>query len=858
MTKKISLFVLAVAMLLAVMTVSAFAEFDAPEYESRQMTAAEIEEFFDDGNAKYKGDLVGAIYDALEEPDEVLGMVYTAKEDYATVVKGPYANYIVDFELVSKSDVSVLLVGNYGEYGTIPLGIVNLKADTPINVMETAGKIPDLSAWSRFTYADIVLLVKEFKCVAIPLTEDVLKAYHTVALTGEYNEEATLASLLSIANPLGEESFEKVDTSAPLTLGLDLYETVMVDKKPVKTGVKHDVGTDQKVTYYPEVPAYDSHEMTKAELDQFFADGNAKYNGDMIEALYGALEDPTGAAFGIVYSATEEYATAAAAPYANYVVDFEICSKSDMSVLLIGNYGEYGTIPAGIVNLKANEPIRVMDTAKTLPGFSGWVFTYKDVVLLVKEFKCVAVPLTEDVLKAYHSIALTGEYDEEATLASLLSTANPTGVTKFEKVENATDIGVGIDLYETEIVDGKVVETGVKHDIGEESSFVCYPTVPPYESKTMTKAELDAFFADPNTQYNGQLVEAIYSRLSNPEASVYGMNFKSVEDYETALNAPYAYDIPEFVFSSDKDISVILMGNYEGYHTIPMGIINVKANEPVRVVKLLQQLKPEWKCDYLDAVLTVKDFNGAAMLLSSDVIEAIYKIKCENDEQYLINNPSFNAGIEAAILEELANDESINLYGASSFAVADTSAVIGLDVVLYKNDPTAGRYSDTGESYVASEGSDFEYVPVERPEVMQKLLIINNMAAEGRYNRLNVCAAIDSLKYTEVGFKVTVIDTTGAFLTQTQTIKTMTVYNNMKVTNAANVEKTYSGADLGGQYVFGCELRFNATNYTNANTKVVITPYAIDLDGNEITGKQVTISDAIIKNKMASSALFRN
>ena len=230
MTRKISLIILAVVMAVSVLAISAFAETELPPYDSRVMTATELDAFFDDGNAEYKGDIIGAVYDALDTKDEVFGMVYSAVETPEVAFTKPYANYVVDFELCSKSDVSVLLAGNYGAYHTIPIGIVNLKANEPINVMETASNLPNCSAWARYTYSDVVLLVREFKCVAIPLTEDVLRAFHEVIGEGEYDEAAILEKLAATANPLGAESFEKLEGSSPLSVGLEIYESLEVSE----------------------------------------------------------------------------------------------------------------------------------------------------------------------------------------------------------------------------------------------------------------------------------------------------------------------------------------------------------------------------------------------------------------------------------------------------------------------------------------------------------------------------------------------------------------------------------------------------------------------------------------------------
>lgn len=610
-----------------------------------------------------------------------------------------------------------------------------------------------------------------------------------------------------------------------------------------------------------DTPSYDVREMTAEELGVFFSNGNKDYNGDVIGAVYSALDKPELSAFGVVYTAVEDYDTAVKSPWANHIVDFEIVSESDISVLLVGNYGNYGTIPAGIFNLKAGVPVSIMESMATLPGFNGWAnITYADITLLVKEFKCAALPLTEDLLRAYHSVAGEGEYNEAAVLELLRVTANPLGESGFAKIDRATDISLAIELFATELDEnGNMVKTGEKVKLGEDMSFVSYPTAPLYESSVLDREALDAFFADPNPKYSGDLIKAIYDNINDPTASVFGMNFKSVEDYETAINAPYAYYNPDFLVSSDKDVSAILLGNYGKYKTIPMGIVNIKAGESVRVVDLLMGIKPEWACCYSDAVLFVKDFDGAAIILSDDVVRAIYRVMCDNDAEFLMAHNTYSEETKQAVLEALASDPSFNPFGAEAFTIADEGATISLDVKLFETELVDGEYVENGKSQKVNKDNSFDYTPVEKIDFMQKLLIVNNMTAKDGYNKLCVAAAVDSLSYSEVGFKVTVVDMGGNYLTQTHKLTTDTVYSSIRVSNALGTgESVYTAEQLGGRYAFGGELLLNATAFANSNTKIIITPYAIDRQGKEILGKETTLTDGIIKNRTPASALFRN
>ncbi len=1096
MTRRIGLFIFSVVMVLSVIAVSAFAQ-ALPEYDSRQMTPDELEAFFDEGNTEYGGDVIGSVWDAIENPaDMAFGMIYSAKESYSDATAAPYANYMADFELKSDVDASVLILGNYGSWGTIPAGVVNLEAGETVRVLKTA---QELGFNWRFTYADVVLSVGEFKCVAIPLTEELLKAYHSVALEGEYDEEATLAALQANANPLGAASFEKLNGSVPLSLSINLYETEMIEDELVETGASWVVGEATKHTYYPEVPVYDAHNLTKSELDTFFAAGNKEYGGDVLGAIYNALRNPAEVAFGISYKATESYSVASGAPYADYMVDFEIASDKDVSVLLVGNYGSWGTIPAGVVNLKAGVPVKVMETAKAI-GYNWSEFTYENIVGMVEEFKCAALPLTDEVLRAYHSVSgMSTAYDAKSVIAAIAATPglNPLEAKTFDVTTEAVELSLSLAIYETEMVEDELVETGKSWSVGTTEKFMGYPTLPPYESSSLTKAQLNEFFADPNTEYGGDFVEKVYNKLDNPKETVFGMNFKATESYSVASGAPYADYIADFELTSSNDMSVLLLGNYGSYNTIPLGIANLEAGQPIRIMEAAQTLHPTWEFTYEEVVLTVKDFYCVAMPLSTPVLEAYYEVMCEMDANYLAQNPTF---VEADVLAQLAANEALNAFGASSFAVSDTITDLELSIKLYENDPEGAKYDETGLSWEVGKTSNFKYVPelpayvsttlekteldnvfstvsdngndtvgkiydkIEKPEdityglnfkanddvevaesspyadyiadfelvsdkdmsamlfvsikntvalfaegdeyttlplgivnlkagepvrvleiarqlypemnftyseavssigdfncvamplstpvlkayydlkceqddvylvqnpsfnedvilaelvwdtemntlgatsftasnesaqlsmdlhlyennpegdkyeetgnsfgvvespdfnyeaeekvtIMQKLLIVNNMEADGAYNRLNVCAAIDSLRYSEVGFKVTVVDMDGNYQTVSSSLSTTTVYNSMKVENAAGTQTVYTGSDLGAKYIFGSQIMLNSSVYTNANTKIIIVPYAIDLNGNEILGKEITMTDAIIKNKMPASALFRD
>jgi len=80
----------------------------------------------------------------------------------------------------------------------------------------------------------------------------------------------------------------------------------------------------------------------------------------------------------------------------------------------------------------------------------------------------------------------------------------------------------------------------------------------------------------------------------------------------------------------------------------------------------------------------------------------------------------------------------------------------------------------------------------------------------------------------------------------------------MKVTQTDGTVKNYDAKEaLGGTYMFGHEMLFTKGTWTNANTKISVTPYAKKLDGNYVWGKEVVLTDAAVKAKDKNSALFR-
>jgi len=142
--------------------------------------------------------------------------------------------------------------------------------------------------------------------------------------------------------------------------------------------------------------------------------------------------------------------------------------------------------------------------------------------------------------------------------------------------------------------------------------------------------------------------------------------------------------------------------------------------------------------------------------------------------------------------------------------------------------------------------------------IMDKILVVYNMNQKTKdnttYYPLHVYAGIDSLAYQEVGFEMRAESTD---LKAEKSNSTRVVYQSMNVTDHNGEVTKYAASDLGGAYMFGHEMLFTAGKWYNKDTTVYVTPYAIRKDGTKITGKELTLSDAIIKQKNPASALFK-
>jgi heme-binding NEAT domain protein len=91
-------------------------------------------------------------------------------------------------------------------------------------------------------------------------------------------------------------------------------------------------------------------------------------------------------------------------------------------------------------------------------------------------------------------------------------------------------------------------------------------------------------------------------------------------------------------------------------------------------------------------------------------------------------------------------------------------------------------------------------------------------------NGIMFMSSVDSLNYKEVGF---ILESNGKSVKKSTT----TVYTSIANSN-------YSAAELGGSYMFA----FTVENIDNLDADIKVIPYAVDLDGNEISSEAINAS----------------
>lgn len=239
--KKINLFILLCAVLFAMCSVSVGAaeaeDYPIPECTQEILDEDDLDTFFSEIKDASDKNLYSGMYEELKKEyansqfdvtNNVFGMAFGATEQTIDS-NNPYKSYNVDFELSSSEAATVILAGNYGDYGTLILGIFDFEAGTPVRVMES---LTSDETWMYIPYSMVVESVKNFRCVAIPVTQEFLNVCEKYNITsfGDVN--------LADCTPTSYET--------TLSLSLKIYKTEFGNQ--FENGVNYEPGVNWVVS----------------------------------------------------------------------------------------------------------------------------------------------------------------------------------------------------------------------------------------------------------------------------------------------------------------------------------------------------------------------------------------------------------------------------------------------------------------------------------------------------------------------------------------------------------------------------------------------------------------------------------
>lgn len=157
-----------------------------------------------------------------------------------------------------------------------------------------------------------------------------------------------------------------------------------------------------------------------------------------------------------------------------------------------------------------------------------------------------------------------------------------------------------------------------------------------------------------------------------------------------------------------------------------------------------------------------------------------------------------------------------------------------------------GKYCAAGyEPQTLAEGSRYSATPSAYDDRFGETLTVVGQAAvtEGgtQYYPIDVVCGIDALNYTAVGIEYRVIRTGASPLdTKDNKKESRTVYKMLHLTIGGK-ESDCKPADLNTSYLYTARLLLDAAAYTEENTVIRITPYAIGMDGTEYRGRTIEL-----------------
>lgn len=338
-----------------------------------------------------------------------------------------------------------------------------------------------------------------------------------------------------------------------------------------------------------------------------------------------------------------------------------------------------------------------------------------------------------------------------------------------------------------------------------------YPdALPKATIEQMTDTELDAFFSDwteanatSGAQYKAvyEALKAYYTKSSQfgYKNNVYGMRFTANDKEIDDSNNKYAGYHADFDLTASEDTAVILVGNYGDYGTVVLPVQELTANEPIRVMESVHNL---WGAiSYSQIVNTVGTFECVAVPVTEELIAAMG----ENASTFLGGYASTPAKAETSLTLQL------KLYEMDNVKISDT----------------VSSWLETGVYWNIGNSATFTY----HGTVDGQLLAVTGMPTEtdgdgNTYYPVYIYAALDSLKYREVGFEVAA---SCGSTSENMTVSTDKVYNSVKVGEAA-----ITAANLGGRYMFGGKLLFKADGGWTNETVIKAVPYVTYSDGTTV------------------------
>lgn len=338
-----------------------------------------------------------------------------------------------------------------------------------------------------------------------------------------------------------------------------------------------------------------------------------------------------------------------------------------------------------------------------------------------------------------------------------------------------------------------------------------YPdALPKATIEQMTDAELDTFFSDwtEDNATSGAQYKAVYEALKayytknsqfGYKNNVYGMRFTANDKEIDDSNNKYAGYHADFDLTASEDTAVILVGNYGDYGTVVLPIAELTANKPMRVMESVHDL---WVAiSYSQIVTTVGTFECVAVPVTEELIAAMG----ENASTFLGDYASTPAKAETSLTLQL------KLYEMDNVKISDTVSSL----------------QETGVYWNIGNSATFTY----HGTVDGQLLAVTGMPTEtdgdgNTYYPVYIYAALDSLKYREVGFEVAA---SCGGTSENMTVSTDKVYNSVNVGDAA-----ITAANLGGRYMFGGKLLFKADGGWTNETVIKAVPYVTYSDGTTV------------------------